>query len=184
MGIRTTKGDKGMAALRSGEMLYKDSDELCAIGELDELISYLGLIKSKLRSKGEKDTLEEMQRAVSIIASEISISADDRKKNGLIFKKAFVDAAQRLLFELEGKVKIGRHFYIPGENELSAFMDIARAVARRAERSVVALFKKEKIRNDDILIYLNCISDILFMLARKNTRTELKMSAKAKGKRK
>jgi cob(I)alamin adenosyltransferase len=171
-----------MGALRSGGLVYKDSDELCAIGELDELISYLGLIKSKLRSKGEKDILETMQRAISIIASEISISAEDRKRNGLIFKKAFVDDAQRLLFELESKVKIGKHFYIPGDNELSAFMDIARAVARRAERSVVALLKSEKIKNDDILRYLNCLSDILFMMARKSDGKGRGKTAKRKGK--
>lgn len=183
MSVRTSKGDSGMTALRSGELFPKDSAELCAIGELDEINSYLGLIKSKLRSKSDKETIEAMQHAICIIASEISISSEDKKKNGLIFKKAFVDQAQRVLFELEGKVKIGRHFYIPGDNELSAFMDIARAVARRAERSVVTLFKKEKINNDDILRYLNCLSDILFMMARKNTRPERKStSGKKKGK--
>ncbi len=166
MGIRTSKGDKGLTYMLSGERCSKDSEEMRAIGELDELNSYLGLIKAKVKGRRDKEVLETLQRGVCIAASEISISAEDKKKHGFLFKRSLADVAQRILFDLEGKVRIGRHFYMPGENELAAFFDVSRAVARRAERSMVGLFTKSKYGNEHILSFLNCVSDILFVMAR------------------
>lgn len=166
MGIRSAKGDGGMTSLLSSLRVSKDSDEVHAIGDLDELNSYLGLVKAISKSKKQKNTIETLQRGVCIAASEISISAEDKKKHGLLFKKSLADTAQTILFEVEDKVRLGHEFYIPGDNELSAHFDVARTIARRAERSVVAYFEKSKYANDNILVYLNCLSDILFVMAR------------------
>ncbi|MGB3082361.1 MAG: ATP:cob(I)alamin adenosyltransferase, partial [Candidatus Omnitrophota bacterium] len=105
---------------------------------------------------------------------------EEKRKHGTILKKADADWAESVVYELEGKVKLKNYFYTPGENELSALIDIARTVARRAERSVVGLFKKEKLKNEYILSYLNCISDILFILARKSGQKKRAKKRKAK----
>lgn len=166
MRVRSAKGDKGLTYMLSGERRSKDSEEVRAIGELDELNSYLGLIKAKVKSRRDKEIMETLQRGICIAASEISISAEDKKKHGVLFKRSLADLAQSILFDLEGNVRIGRHFYMPGENEISAFFDVSRAVARRTERSVVGLFNKSKHCNEHILSFLNCVSDILFVMAR------------------
>ena len=69
--------------------------------------------------------------------------------------------------EYEKKVDLDTCFCLPGDGELSAFIDVARAVARRAERSVVHISKKGRLENSHILLYLNCVSDVLFVMARK-----------------
>ncbi|MGB3113427.1 MAG: hypothetical protein WBC00_02260, partial [Candidatus Omnitrophota bacterium] len=135
--------------------------------DLDEFNCHLGLVRAKIRSKKERDILESMQRAIYVIASEVAVGAEEKRKHGPILKKEDADWIKSVAYELEGQVRIKKYFYVPGENELSALIDVARAVARRAERSIVGFFKKEKAHNDNILSYMNCISDILFLLARK-----------------
>ena len=166
MSIRTGKGDKGFTSLLFKGHISKDSPYIKAVGNLDELNSQLGLIKAKVKSKNEKDIIERIQRAIYVISSEIAIGLEEKKKHGPILKKEDANWVESVVYELEGKVKLKNYFYTPGENELSAIIDIARTVARRAERSVVGLFKKEKIKNENILSYMNCISDILYIMAR------------------
>ena len=181
MGIRTARGDKGLTYMLSGERYSKDSEEVRAIGELDELNCYIGLAKAGVRSRVDKEILETLQRGICIAASEISLGAEDKKKHGFLFKKSLADMAQAILFDLEGKVKIGRHFYMPGENELSALLDVARAVARRAERGMAGLLRKSRYGNEYILMYLNCLSDILFLMARAAGQKKGGSKAKRKG---
>jgi cob(I)alamin adenosyltransferase len=192
MGIRTGKGDKGFTSLLFHKRVSKDSLHVRAIGDLDELNSYLGLIKSKIRPRKERAALEILQRAVSTITSETAVSGEKKKKLGHLLSREDVHWAESFLYELEQRTKVKEYFYVPGASEVSAFIDIARAVSRRAERSVVALFRKEKIRNDNILAYLNCLSDILFVLAREKSqgkktpakkRSVRRKKTKSKGKR-
>ena len=164
MGIRTSRGDKGFTDLLFKEHISKDSPAIRAIGDLDELNCHLGLVRTKIRAKKEKDVLERIQRAIYVIASEIAIGPEEKQKHGPLLKKEEADWIKSVVYELEGKVKIDKYFYTPGGSELSALIDVARAVARRAERSIVGFFKKEKARNEDILSYLNCVSDIFAMM--------------------
>ena len=168
MSIRTGKGDKGFTELLFKGHVSKDSPYIKAVGNLDELNSQLGLVKAKIKSRKEKDIIERIQRAIYVISSEIAIGAEEKKAHGPILQKEDTSWAEGVVFEIEGKVKLKNYFYTPGENELSAIIDIVRTVARRAERSVVSLFKKEKLKNENILSYLNCISDILYIMARES----------------
>ena len=174
MGVRSGRGDKGFTDLLFQKRISKDSADIRAIGDLDELNCYLGLVKSVLRPRKDKTTIEKIQRAVSAIASEIAVGTEKKQKLGPLLKKKDADWVKSVVYQLEGKVKPESCFSLPGNGELSAFLDIARAVARRAERSVVGLSRKEKIKNDYILPYLNCISDILFIMAREKARGKKK----------
>ena len=170
MGVRSGKGDKGYTELAFKDRIRKDSPDMRALGDLDELMSYLGLIKVKIPSKKYKTIIETIQRIVSTTASEIAIENEKKRKLGDLLTKKESDWIQKILFELESKVKIKSCFHMPGINAISAHIDIARAVARRAERSVVALFHKDKMKNNNILLFLNCVSDILFIMAREQSQ--------------
>lgn len=178
MGVRSGRGDDGFTDLSFRKNISKDSVDIQAIGDLDELNSYLGLVKSRIRGSGEKAILEKIQQAVTRIASEISIGTEKQKELGLLLKKDDADWIKHLIHRLEEKTRVEPHFYIPGEGEISALLDVARTVSRRAERSIVGLFSKGKVRNGNLLTYMNCISDVLFIMARKKARVEQRVKAK------
>ncbi|MEA3489145.1 MAG: cob(I)yrinic acid a,c-diamide adenosyltransferase [Candidatus Omnitrophota bacterium] len=185
MAVRTGKGDTGFTDLSFRKHISKDSIDISAIGDLDELISYLGLIKNKVKSGKNRDILERIQRTVHMIVSEIAVGAEKKEQLGLLLRGEEADWIKEILYQLERKTRVESCFYLPGDNELSAFIDITRTVARRAERSVVGLFRKDRVKNDNILTYLNCISDILFVMARERSRGGEKRPKKAalKGKK-
>lgn len=166
MGVRSGKGDKGLTSLLFRKRVRKDSIDICALGDLDELNCHLGLVKSKTRSGQDKIILEKIQRALSAIDSEIVVGSERKKRLGLLLKKEDTDWIKNALCRLEQKTIFQNTFFLPGDGELSALLDIARAVARRAERSVIRLLRKDSARNDNILAYLNCLSDVLFVMAR------------------
>jgi len=170
MGIRTGMGDSGFAELLFQRRISKDSPEMHAMGDLDELNSFLGLVKAKLRTRKKKDVIERVQRAIYTIASEIALGHEKTEQHGLLLGDKDTDWLEGLIYELERKTDIKSYFYLPGDNEISALTDIARSVARRAERSVVILCRKKKLDNRNILSYLNGISDLLYIMARKRSR--------------
>jgi len=166
MSVRTGKGDSGFTDLLFRGRISKDSDEIRALGDIDELSSYLGIVKHKTTVRKEKAILEQIQVSLLIIASEIAIAPDKKHKLGALLKKEDAEKITKIAYQLEKKAKIDNCFYLPGEGELSSLLDISRSVARRAERSVVRLLKGDKSANKNILSYLNCVSDILYILAR------------------
>lgn len=184
MGVRSSRGDKGFTDLSFHKRVSKDSTSINAIGDLDELNSIIGLVRSRTRSRKEKAILERVQHAIGKISSELTVGSDKKKKLGNLFKEEDAEWINKLVFHLEAKVKIEKCFYTPGDNEEGAFLDFARSVARRAERSVVRLFRRDKIKNDSILIFLNCVSDVLFIMAREKSsgkkRTRKHKSSKGK----
>ncbi len=178
--VRSGKGDKGYTDLFFRHRISKDSPDIRAIGNLDELNCYLGLIRSKIRTRKDKAIVEKIQRAVLIITSEIAVGAEKKEELGLLLKKDDAVWIKSVLYELETKVPLERCFYLPGSGELSAYIDVARSVARRAERSVVGLFRKEKVKDEYVISYLNCISDVLFIMARKHSTSPGKKRASGK----
>jgi len=165
MTIRSGKGDNGLTALLMEGDFSKDSAHVRALGDLDEFVGHLGLIKAKTRKRREKDLIEKIQTSVFVIASEIAVGKHKRKKLGRLLKKSDVHDLESTLYELEARIDKVNCFQFPGKNELSALYDIARAVARSAERSVVGLLKEDGEENRNILAYLNCVSDLLFVKA-------------------
>ncbi|NQT32409.1 MAG: cob(I)yrinic acid a,c-diamide adenosyltransferase [Candidatus Omnitrophica bacterium] len=174
MAVRTGKGDKGYTELSFRKRISKDSADIRAIGDLDELNGCLGLAKVRVKSKQDKAILEKIQQFVSMIASEIVIGTEKKKKMGHLLRKDDSEWLKNTVYRLEQEVEIENRFYVPGDNEVSAFLDITRAVARRAESSVVGLFNNDAIKNTQALVCMNCISDVLFILARKHGKKKRK----------
>jgi cob(I)alamin adenosyltransferase len=169
MGIVTKKGDKGKTRLYAGQKVAKDHPVLEACGTLDELCSFLGFSKSLSPQRSStKKLLESIQRDLSTICMQVACEAKFINKLKHRVDSGYVVGLEKVIRGLEVKLfdKKKFCFYLPGSNPLSCSLDIARTIARRLERRVVTLKKKEILKNPYILIYLNRLSDLLFLLAR------------------
>lgn len=160
MKVYTKTGDKGTTAMLSGIRVRKSDDRIELIGTLDELNSHLGLVKVAA-SEGMKEKLEDIQRTLMVIMSGIS---DPRNRNYKITAEK-VQILEKEIDETEQLFPRKKGFVLYGGCELSARLDVARAVARRADR----IFSK--VRNVHgvhpvSMEYINRLADYLYILAR------------------
>ena len=162
MSVYTKTGDKGETRVfdkKTGELvkLSKNSCKIRAIGAIDELNSYLGIVRLEIEIEFEKDILN-IQRNLFTINSILA-------GGNLRFSKTKTKKLEREIDEWEGKLPVLKNFIIYSGTPKSTQIFYARALCRKAERSVVKLSKEQKI-SDSILTYINRLSDYLFMLAR------------------
>ncbi|ODN30223.1 cob(I)yrinic acid a,c-diamide adenosyltransferase [Fervidobacterium thailandense] len=159
MSITTRTGDNGETSLANGERVSKDHPRVEAYGTVDELNSFLGLSKHYLPDY-EREVVEEIQKSLFRLASELAkgeqfirlITEDD------------VEELTKIIHQYEEKVDL-HSFAVPGETLASAYLDVCRTIARRAERLVVHLSKHEQVR-PEVIKYLNRVSDLLYIMAR------------------
>lgn len=166
MSIVTKTGDKGKTSFCKGKKVYKDHLCVETCGNIDELGSYLGFAKVQLKKRKDKEIINQIQKDLFLICAEIVTDPKQIKKITKKIDKEKVKKIEELIKNLETKIKLKKDFYIPGNNLKSSSLDVARAIARRTERRVVSLSKKRPLKNPNILIYLNRLSDLLFILAR------------------
>lgn len=169
--VTTKGGDMGETSLYNGERRRKDDLVMNVVGDLDELGSFLGLARAGLNNCGrnkESEFILEIQKTLFVIGGEAATPENDK-----LFKKiSRLEEKQILLLEKEEKrlLKITsiKPLFIPaGENTVSASVDVARAVCRRAERHMVGLIRERGLSYLGTgQRYLNRLSDLLFILAR------------------
>ena len=170
MKIYTKKGDKGDTKLLYGDAVSKDSIAPEAYGSVDELVAALGLIRyeKKLPQK-TKDYILQIQRELFVVGAELATSKEKRSKlkplETLVID-SMVENLEKEIDYLTEKNGIPDFFVIPGENSISSKFDWCRVVSRRAERKCVAWKKLNKIEDTKVIVYLNRLSDLLWMLAR------------------
>ena len=170
MKIYTKKGDKGKTRLLFGDAVSKDDLAPDAYGSVDELVAALGLIRAdnKLPIEVQESVLR-IQRELFIVGAELATTKENRKKlkpdQTLVEKKMILKLEKDIDF-LEEKNGIPDFFVVPGENEISAKFDWARVVSRRAERKCVRWQRHFEIDDSEVVVYLNRLSDLLWMLAR------------------
>lgn len=169
--IYTKTGDKGETGLVGGKRIAKDSIRVSAYGDVDELNSYLGVIRT-IADKANSKTLSEIVAKIqndlfdmgSLLATPSGETWEGMPKisdSHIKWLEDMIDAAVQGIPEL-------RSFVLPGGTELNAHLHVARTVCRRAERTVLAL-KRSEAMVDEIGTYLNRLSDLLFALARKES---------------
>ncbi len=164
--ITTKRGDAGRTRLFSGEEVSKASSRPEAYGDLDELVSVLGLAKVKVGHPALPGRLEQLQRELFIVGTELAMSTEKREK---LSERIGADHAERLTDaarEVEGSIPSPTGFVLPGGTEAAAVLDIARTVSRRLERRVVDMADKGLVDNPHMLAWLNRLSDYLWLLAR------------------
>ena len=165
--ITTKTGDKGLTQLACGRKVRKDDIRIYAYGTLDELCSFLGLAKGLIKNRATKRLLEAMQKDLFVIGAEIATKPKfiNRLKNRL--DNHYVKRLEVNINILEKRLRLKeRCFLLPGENFVSAVLDVARTVCRRLERNIVTLKNRKILKNPQVLIYLNRLSDLLYLLAR------------------
>lgn len=167
MSITTKKGDRGKTSLCFGKMVDKDNLRVEIYGSLDELCSFLGLARSLIKNKKIKKMIELIQRDLFIMGAEIATETIDLPKLKKRMTNSSVEYLEKEISQLEPENKFKDCcFCLPGENVTSSYLDIARTITRRIERRTISLKKKKKLRNQHIIVYLNRLSDLLFLLAR------------------
>lgn len=173
MKIYTKTGDNGTTGLYGGNRVKKYNLRIESYGTVDELNAYIGLIKDQEISTSIKDSLLKIQNELFTLGAMLATPAEKETlksgaerlnipkidSNSIVFLENEIDTMEEGLAPMT-------HFILPGGHQTVSFCHIARCICRRAERLCVALNDEETI-NNDILKYLNRLSDYLFVLARK-----------------
>ncbi len=167
--LYTRTGDRGKTVLAGGRRVSKDHPRVIACGEIDELNSAVGVAISSIRQRAVAASLRAVQNELFEIGAELSSEPHGRRaRRGAQTAGVHASSKQRLeglIDEYDSRLPPIRTFVLPSGSAAASQLHLARAVCRRAERSVVALSKTEAV-NPAILTYLNRLSDLLFVLAR------------------
>ena len=161
--IYTRTGDKGSTQLGDGKRVDKNSLRVDAYGSVDEANATIGLSILRTNTKIKK-ILQIIQNDLFDLGADLCMP-DKKKIQKLKITKDRVDYIEKKIDSFNKELAPLNSFILPGGSESSTYLHIARTVTRRAERKVCALSKKERI-NPVAIIYLNRLSDLLFVLAR------------------
>jgi len=166
MKIYTKTGDKGYTSLIGGTRVPKHHLRIESYGTVDELNSYIGLIRDQDIDVHDKQVLKEIQDRLFTIGS--SLASDPEKSKMIIpdLHQEDIELLEKEMDAMNEKLPELRHFILPGGNNAISFCHIARCVCRRAERLSVNLSAESTVE-EKVNIYLNRLSDYLFVLARK-----------------
>lgn len=157
--IATRTGDDGTTGLGDGRRVGKDEARVVALGDVDELNSHLGVLLAEALPAGVPDMLLAIQHDLFDLGGELSIPGHT------LLDSARVAQLDAWLAERNADLPPLREFILPGGARAAGLAHVCRTVCRRAERAVVALARTEPV-NDAPRLYLNRLSDLLFVLAR------------------
>ncbi len=164
--VTTKTGDKGTTSLGDGTKVSKSDLRICCIGEVDELNSIIGYAKIAASGNDLVQELSKIQNNLLNLGGELSITNNNLE----LLKEESISHMETSIEAMNQKLPPLKDFILPGGNEFSARLHIARSVCRRVERKIVELMENEGGR--DIWIkYLNRISDYFFVLARYHVMT-------------
>ncbi|MGZ6273794.1 MAG: cob(I)yrinic acid a,c-diamide adenosyltransferase [Candidatus Limnocylindrales bacterium] len=179
--VATGRGDDGTTGLLfGGERVFKDDPRTEAYGAIDEAVAALGLARAELGLKAQYGTLPRVldrlpelilrfQRELFVAAAQLATApgAADRQTPGESRVSAeMVASLDDLLAQTEAAIELPREFVVPGETRLSASLELARTIVRRAERRAVAIGRSDPLPGDQLVPYLNRLADLLWILAR------------------
>jgi len=162
------KGDAGETSLLYGVRTAKCDPRCEAYGTIDEAVSALGLARNFCQPE-VKDIVFGLQQDLFIVGAELATPLErypELAAKGKVVKPEMVQRLENLIDDYEAKIDMPREFVIPGACPGSAALDVARTVVRRAERRAVALKEAGQLANEEVLKYLNRLSDLIFTLAR------------------
>jgi len=194
--VATGRGDDGTTGLLfGGDRVRKDDLRTEAYGTVDEAVAALGLARAELGMKAQYGALSpnlgglaevilRLQRELFAVGAELATNPDhrDRQQDGTTrVSGEMVDGLDALLRETEAAIELPREFVVPGESRLSAALEVARTVTRRAERRTVTLAAADTAFTDSLILpYLNRLADLLWILARVAEQAEARQSTVAR----
>lgn len=163
--IYTKTGDKGETSLIGGTRLPKQHVRIEAYGTVDELNSHIGLLRDVINDAPTVSALLDIQDRLFTIGSQLAADPDKNKMKLPTLYEKDVNALETLIDKINSLVPEMKSFVLPGGHPHVSYCHIARCVCRRAERAVLRVSEHEKV-DDIIQVYLNRLSDYLFMLSR------------------
>ena len=172
MKIYTKTGDDGKTSLFDNTRVWKSHDRIMSYGAIDELNSTLGIVLSMKLDNDLNEIVSKIQNDLFIVGSDLA--NPDMNNQEIRTTKKMVSILEDVIDKLENELSELTSFILPGGTILASIIHLARTIARRAETHVVALSQNEEITNESF-IYLNRLSDLLFILARTiNKRNNIK----------
>jgi len=170
MSIATKTGDSGTTGLMYNRRVSKCHPRVEAYGAVDELNTALGLARASAPNPAHQSRLEHIQKDLVILMGELATQAEDLSryaKDGYsIVTNELTAKLDHLVREIEAQKISFKGWATPGANLAAATLDVARTACRRAERRVCALQEAGQLHNVEIIIYLNRLSDVLWLMAR------------------
>lgn len=167
MKIYTKTGDKGETSLFGGQRVSKDDLRLEAYGTVDELNSIIGVVLAETANKEIIEILTQVQNDLFTLGSDLATPLEKVNKNFVIprINKDKIEKLETFIDSIEYKLPELRNFILPGGSKAASFLHLARTVCRRGERKAVTLAKNVDIGSNPV-VYLNRLSDLLFVLSR------------------
>ncbi len=176
MKIYTKTGDKGETGLYGGDRVLKSDLRIECYGTIDELNSFMGLIRDCNESNSLKDVIVKIQSELFTIGAMLATPKEKKKMKNGANRLTIPVISQKMIIFLESEIdKMNEelpamtHFVLPGGHVAVSYCHVSRSICRRAERLVVKLLQETTVEKE-IIEYLNRLSDYLFVLARKLTQ--------------
>jgi cob(I)alamin adenosyltransferase len=165
MKIYTKTGDNGQTSLVGGTRVSKTELRIEAYGTVDELNSYVGLLRDQEVNNNRKDILKEIQDRLFTIGSILASEPEQTKKRIPDLHESDIERLEKEMDRMDESLEPMRFFILPGGHQSVSFGHLARTVCRRAERIVLKLAHESEV-NELVVKYLNRLSDYLFVLCR------------------
>jgi cob(I)alamin adenosyltransferase len=165
MKIYTKTGDKGETSLIGGTRVPKHHIRIESYGTVDELNSWIGLINDQDIDQESKTILSEIQDRLFTIGSSLASDPEKSKMKIPDLHLSDIELLENQIDKMNEVLPEMRHFILPGGHTTISYCHLARCVCRRAERNVIHLHESEYV-NEMVIVYLNRLSDYLFVLAR------------------
>ena len=165
MKIYTKKGDSGHTSLIDGQIVNKHNLSVDAYGTVDELNSFLGLLKDYIKDETIKDILNNIQPKLFSIGSILASGKNQDVLKKVKIEKKDVKYIEFHIDSMNNELPELKNFIIPGGHKISSYSHVCRSICRRAERRISELNNEQSV-DPIILSYINRLSDFFFVLSR------------------
>ncbi|HAD97939.1 MAG TPA: cob(I)yrinic acid a,c-diamide adenosyltransferase [Cryomorphaceae bacterium] len=169
MKVYTRKGDTGETSLIGGTRVKKYNLRIEAYGTVDELNSFIGLIRDTAEASDQDALLMDIQNRLFTIGSELASDPENSRMKVPELQPADIEALEKAIDKMDEQLEPLKNFILPGGDLAASYCHVARCVCRRAERRVIELNEQAAV-DPKIMKYLNRLSDYLFVVARYFTR--------------
>src|SRR5215472_2123938 len=164
--VTTGTGDTGYTGLIGEQRVPKYDPRPDTFGTVDEATSALGLARAVAKDQKVKDMILRIQQDLYLLMAELATTPENYEKMGFRVTADHVHRLEQQEEALKREVEIPNKFVIPGDTPDGAALDLARTIIRRAERMAVKLLHEGVIENKEVVVYLNRLSDLVFIIAR------------------
>ena len=165
MKIYSKKGDKGKTSLIGGKIVDKHNLSVDAYGTVDELNSFIGLLKDYVEDKKINEVLHNIQLKLFSVGSILASAGDNNFSEKVSIEKKDIEDIESNIDNMNNQLPDLKNFIIPGGHKISSYCHVCRSICRRAERKISELNNHHQI-NPYILSYVNRLSDFFFVLSR------------------